>query len=322
MKISEKRLRELLDRYLSNEAAPGEKEMLDRFFNSYRHDLSDSDLFPKEPCLEEEILHAIHTRVGANIHDSNNKVRKLWLPLAAAISLFVLTYFFIGRETLSPGEQLTNHLVEEQTNAGQKLLTTLPDGTRVHLNGDSKISYPKTFESNFREVSLTGEGYFEVVKDTKPFVVHTHKIKTEVLGTSFNVKNMTGENVEITLVEGKVNVVSPGGESPLKPHQQAVVVVRSGEIHTKEVDIERYISWKDNILFFHETGLKEAVSILESWYAVKIDVANSALEKCVITAKYQDEPLGNVLSSFQFLLNLKITRISESHYSISGKGCK
>jgi ferric-dicitrate binding protein FerR (iron transport regulator) len=137
------------------------------------------------------------------------------------------------------------------------------------------------------------------------------------------VKSRAGKNVEVTLVEGKVNVVSSSGESSLlRPNQQAVIAVNSAEVSTKDVNVLRFTSWKDNILFFEHTTLAQAIAEIESWYAVSIEIRNPALLKCVITAKYQDEPLGNVLSSFQFLLNLNIRKVDATHYTLDGQGCK
>jgi transmembrane sensor len=296
--------------------------MLDRFFASYQSGLSDGAL-PNDPLLQQEIFQEIQTRIGSNVRRKKRKVATLWLPLAAVISLFVLAYFFTDRLNLPDKATAALSIVEQRTSPGQKVTKRLPDGTIVYLNADSKISYSKNFGEDIREVTLTGEAYFEVVKNGKPFVVHADKTRTEVLGTSFNVKNRTGDRVEVTLVEGKVNVIAASGSSSiLNPNQRAVVELSSGKIVARPVDILPYISWKDNILFFDQTSLREAVAALETWYGVTINIVNPALEQCVITAKYQNEPLANVLSSFQFLLNLNISRLDERHYTINGQACK
>ena len=295
--------------------------MLDRFFDSYQSGLSGPAL--QNPRLREEILQGVQARVSGSSRKEKRHFIRLWIPLAAVISLFALAYFFIDMTSLSSSGDVASAIVEASTQRGQKLQTTLPDGTKVHLNGDSKISYTNNFGEDMREVTVAGEVYFEVVKDARTFVVHADRTRTQVLGTAFNVRNRSGGNIEVTLVSGKVKVIAGSGQSAdLAPNQQAVMKPESGDILTREVDIVPYTCWKDNILFFERTSLKEAIEALESWYAVKIDIANPALERCLITAKYRDEPLGNVLSSFQFLLNLQITRISEGHYSINGTGCK
>lgn len=322
MNISEKEFRELLDRYLSGTATPAERELLDAFFDSYDEPVLDDDVkSAADPRLRDEILQRIHVRTG-EARRANRPIT-MWMAVAAALALFVVAYLFVirPRKPVEPDQPIS--LNEQKTVAGQKGFLTLPDGTTVYLNSDSRIFYPAAFGETSRDVTMDGEAFFEVVRDGKPFVVQSRGMKTEVLGTRFNVKSRAGKNVEVTLVEGKVNVVSSSGESSLlRPNQQAVIAVNSAEVSTKDVNVLRFTSWKDNILFFEHTTLAQAIAEIESWYAVSIEIRNPALLKCVITAKYQDEPLGNVLSSFQFLLNLNIRKVDATHYTLDGQGCK
>jgi transmembrane sensor len=323
MRISKDQFKELLDRYLNGTATPAEREMLDAFFDSYDQPSSDdAAILSGDPELRDEILRRVHARTGQGKRIARNSFSRMLI--AAVVTLFVVAYYFIGGQKESIAPDLRSVSLNEHTTAtGEKGSVTLSDGTKVYLNSNSKISYPPTFGETSRDVSLEGEAFFQVVRDGKPFVVHTRGLKTQVLGTSFNVKSRIGKDLEVTLVEGKVNVVSPSGKSSqLNPNQQAVVALNSSEITTKDVNVLRFTSWKDNILFFEHTSLAEAIADIESWYAVTIKIEDPALLRCVITAKYQDEPLGNVLSSFQFLLNLNIRKFDETHYSINGKGCK
>lgn len=321
MSISEQSFRQLLERYLNGSATPEERELLDRFFDSYKSEPNGQVFIPDEAKLNDEILRAIHSRFDLPEKKQSTRV---WLAVAAVIPLFLLAWFFIDANTFSRQESnVAQPMKEEHSAAGQKLVARLPDGTTVSLNGDTKITYPAQFSGASRDVTVSGEAFFEVVHDTKPFIVHLGSVRTEVLGTSFNVKRRGESNTQITLVSGKVNVVSSSGESILlKPNEQAVFDMSTNAIISKAVDVARFTSWKDNILFFEQTTLAEAVRDLENWYGVKIDIVTPAISKCVITAKYQNEPLGNVLSSFQFLLNLEIRRLNEGHYALQGKGCK
>src|SRR5687768_16940389 len=93
MKISEKEFRELLDRYLNETATPAERQMLDRFFESYQAELKNSVLSPY-PELQEEILRRVHARIDVDETKRKRRTIRLWIPLAAAVSLFVLAWFF------------------------------------------------------------------------------------------------------------------------------------------------------------------------------------------------------------------------------------
>lgn len=320
MRISEDQFRELLNRYLNGTASPAERELLDNFFDSYKSGEKNSDLPPPDRSLRDKILKNIHSR---GRRKKGKRLISLWLPMAAAISVFAIAYFFLDR---APDNRVAivqqSALMTDRSGPGQRLVRHLPDGTTVHLNSGTTISYPKSFGA-VREVTLTGEAFFEVVHDGKPFVVHAGNADTHVLGTSFNVKCEQGEDTRITLVEGKVNVIASTGESlTLEPNEQALIDAQSSALSKRSVNVLRYVSWKDNVLFFEQTSLGEAVTEIEKWYGVDIDIANPVVRRCVITAKYDDEPLGNVLGSLQFLLNLKIKRLDNGHYVISGKGCR
>lgn len=320
MRISEDQFRELLNRYLNGTASPAERELLDNFFDSYKSGEKNSDLPPPDRSLRDKILKNIHSR---GRRKKGKRLISLWLPIAAAISVFAIAYFFLDR---APDNRVAivqqSALMTDRSGPGQRLVRHLPDGTTVHLNSGTTISYPKSFGA-VREVTLTGEAFFEVVHDGKPFVVHAGNADTHVLGTSFNVKCEQGEDTRITLVEGKVNVIASTGESlTLEPNEQALIDAQSSALSKRSVNVLRYVSWKDNVLFFEQTSLGEAVTEIEKWYGVDIDIANPVVRRCVITAKYDDEPLGNVLGSLQFLLNLKIKRLDNGHYVISGKGCR
>lgn len=319
MEISEQRFRELLDLYLKGTATPEEKDLLDRFFDSYKNEKDVHSFSTEGDTPGKQILKEVHSRIPIGRRISPAQV---WLSLAAAISVFAIAWFFLEGIESRP-DRPAIPIVKDRTAPGQRLTAHLPDGSIVYLNGNSSISYLKQFSSDVREVVLEGEGYFEVVPDTTPFVVRAAGMHTQVLGTSFNIEVREKSSVEVTLVEGKVNVVAASGRYVvLRPNQQAMVDLKSNAITASEVNVLRFTSWKDNVLFFEQTTLEEAVSEVETWYGVKIDIVNPRLQKCRITAKYQNEPLGNVLSSFQFLLNLTIKRLDETHFTIDGKTCK
>ena len=321
MNISEQSFRELLERYHNGTATPEEQELLDRFFASYQRDASDPLPNLADRALRDEMLRQIHVRTGAG--GKRRKSSIAWLAIAASVSIFVLLWFFIGKVAVTDQfSAQTEPVVEVMTHSGEKSVVRLTDGTIVHLNGNTRFSYPAEFNTRTREVRLDGEGYFEVANDGKPFVVHTAGIQTEVLGTSFNIRSRPEQNVEVTLVEGRVNIVTLTGQSlEIEPNQRAVVDMTSDRISMAEVNVIRFTSWRHNVLVFEQTMLEDAAAEIETWYGVKIDIVNAGLKQCLITAKYQDEPLGNVLSSLQFLLNLEIKRLDATHYSLGGKGC-
>jgi transmembrane sensor len=81
----------------------------------------------------------------------------------------------------------------------------LPDNSIVYLNANSKLEYPENFNKTNRRVSLTGEAYFEVKKDSGQFVVACENTIIRGKATSFNVKSHAADKeVEVIVAGGKV----------------------------------------------------------------------------------------------------------------------
>jgi transmembrane sensor len=148
------------------------------------------------------------------------------------------------------------------TPAGGQYQLTLSDGTRVWLNAASSISYPTSFVNKMREVSITGEAYFEVKANAaKPFVVKTDRDKITVLGTSFNVNAYKDEQyVKTSLLEGAIHV----NEMNIKPgqaYQNKNVVI---------TDVQQDIAWKNGVFNFSGQDLKMVMRQIERWYNVTV----------------------------------------------------
>lgn len=158
-----------------------------------------------------------------------------------------------------------------QTPKGGQYKLTLADGTKVWLNAASGITYPTTFKGKTREVSISGEAYFEVAKDkSKPFIVQAGTIKTEVLGTHFNAYTYTDEKVKtITLLEGSVKVIAGNKHAILKPGEQALAVTENIDVN-KSADLEQVIAWKNGLFKFNRSAMPEVMQQLSRWYDVEV----------------------------------------------------
>lgn len=164
------------------------------------------------------------------------------------------------------GDQVTyNTLIVPR---GCEYRIRLADSTMVILNAESRLTYPTVFTGASREVTLEGEGYFDVTPDKeRPFTVKTPTIQVEVLGTSFNVSAYKDETSnEVTLVQGRVNVYSEAGKNKLFPNQQFTYNLNSHKINIHTVNIEPYTAWTTGILVFDGTPLEEVTQKLARWY--------------------------------------------------------
>lgn len=148
------------------------------------------------------------------------------------------------------------------TPMGGQYKLKLPDGTTVWLNAASSITYPTAFPGKTRVVSITGEAYFEVVKDpARPFTVKTYKDEITVKGTSFNVNSYPDEPaVKTSLLEGLVEI----NDVLLTPGKAYI----DGKIG--ETDLSRDLAWKNGAFNFHHVKLSEAMRQISRWYDVEI----------------------------------------------------
>jgi len=158
---------------------------------------------------------------------------------------------------------------------GSKVMgLTLTDGTRVWLNAESSLRYPVAFAGKDRTVQITGEAYFEVMKDAhRKFYVKGEGVTTEVLGTHFNVNTYRDEEaMKVTLLEGSIKVTASNSKEPaiIKPGQQAQVT-SSPVIHImKDADLEAVMAWKNEQFMMKGTDLGTLTRQMARWYDIEI----------------------------------------------------
>lgn len=258
------------------------------------------------------------------------KFKKLFLAssLAIAVVLPGLGYLLNNRHDTTPAENKVN-TSEVSTKNGSRTKIQLPDGTSVWLNGSSKLVYDNShFGEHFREVTLTGEGYFDVVKNpAKPFIIHTNKMDIKVMGTAFNVKCYPGEkNTETSLVHGSIEVTLKDRLEKiiLKPNEKLVIsneengVVKTGNIskdqkqipsgpiiavsHLTIVPKDNSIAetaWVENKLVFSDEPFEDIALKMERWYGVQIIFANDMLKSIHMTGNFEKETVYEALNALQ-----------------------
>lgn len=192
---------------------------------------------------------------------------------------------------------------------GGLYLLVLADGTRVWMNSDSHLKYPVMFAGGKREVILSGEAFFDVVKDESvPFIVKTETGNIEVLGTEFNIKCYPDEaSLVTTLVNGKVRF--DDGINPsviLKPEEQLIFEKENGLSIVRKVNVNYYTSWKENRLSFQEETLDVIMKTLSRWYDVEIVFEDSALKELEFSGNLDKfTGIQDFLSLFELGVNVK-----------------
>lgn len=161
---------------------------------------------------------------------------------------------------------------------GKVYSMSLPDGSQVWLNADSRLLFPSSFSgASERRVRLEGEAYFKVVKDERsPFVVEMGDSYVRVLGTEFNARNMGTEDRHVTLINGRVEVGNRQNSTVLSPGKDAQIA-SNGSISVKEVDVDPYIYWKQGCFYFDNASIDRILLDIGRWYNVTIKLEDQEL---------------------------------------------
>lgn len=227
-----------------------------------------------------EVMNAVDTeaslsRVKKQLFNSSNKQMPANpFRLNAKVAMWIAASFLVGMisAVVFQSSKTLNYSVN--TLKGQRAQATLPDGSKVWLNGDSEITYHDAYWGFKREVELVGEAYFEVAhKKISPFVVTSKDIHVNVLGTKFNVRaKASDENMTTTLFEGsvKVNANTMVDEFLLIPGQTLNINTKTKEAqllaYAKPVDV---LLWIDGNLKFDNNSLHEITETMEKLYDVR-----------------------------------------------------
>ncbi|MEO7768642.1 MAG: FecR family protein [Ferruginibacter sp.] len=260
------------------------------------------------------------------------KYRKiLWAASVAASVIIIVLVALKDNNNVNNNKQVyKNELAGNvvTTRPGSKSKVKLPDGTQVWLNADSKISYKNNFLGEIREITLSGEAFFDVVKDkSRPFIIHTNSIDIKVLGTAFNVRSYPNEKTtETALIRGSVEILlhnNPDKKYILKPNEKLVVnnsitvvadnsATNENPAESQELMILSKIfpdkhdssnvetRWINDILDFEGSPFANIVTELEHMYNVHFIIKKEKLKLMRFTGVFNNKSLDEVMEALRF----------------------
>jgi len=236
--------------------------------------------------------------------------------------------YFFTQKTL-PGPIAAQSISSVATKNGNRTKIVLPDGSQVWLNAGSNLDYNNaSFNKVLREVSLNGEAYFDVTKNTeKPFIIHTKKMDIKVVGTAFNVRSYSDEKfAEASLIRGSIEVTLKDRKDQkftLKPNEKISIandepeqlVLKTGQkiaVKSNSKPIPRFvmedlkanpvnniiaeIAWTQNKLYFEDESLEDIGPMIERWFGKNVVIKNESLKKVRYTGNFENETIEDVLS--------------------------
>lgn len=273
----------------------------------------------------ENMYHTIRTTPELR-PASVRRHRRYWYAVAASILfVFAAAALYMTRKNTTPPTSAVAETNTAHPQTPKRQTIHLPDGSTVVLNANSRLNYPPVFAGATREVFLVGEGYFDIKHNPdQPFLVHTGRITTKVLGTSFNIKAYNrDEKVEVTVTRGKVQVLKDNQSLGLITANQQILCSSMEEtVEQKTVDIKPVIAWKPQEIYFNDITMEEALKQISERFHLETIFVNDGVKKCRVTATFSGDDQADEMLAVICAVAKATYTIDENKITIDGKGCK
>lgn len=241
-----------------------------------------------------------------------------WVHFATRLAAMILLTIGLGFLIREIGKNEPYH---HATFEGETKWVVLPDSSKIRLNEYTLLTVAADFNQEDRNVILKGEAYFEIERDEKrPFIIQTEGTKTQVLGTSFNIRAIEAESqIEIYVVSGKVSF--SGGDSELVLTKgMAANFDKSSDRLTMGNNQVNALAWHSNSLKFEDAPLDQVMADLQDYFDVDIFITDQSIKNCRFTGEFKKPELEEILRVISISTGVSFTENNNS-YTIKGEGC-
>lgn len=254
----------------------------------------------------------LNTRIEAEkpvIMLPGRSVLQSFLRIAAMI-IIVAGLGWITFEVASPGKVAVASATDEKN-----IEVLLPDGSRVYLNRDSRLTYSGKFGRNDRRVTLKGEAYFDITPDpSRPFIIDAGSARVRVLGTSFNVITDNGNNeVEVFVSTGSVMLTSSDGSRSMTLEPDFIGRLSADNASQELNTNANYIAWHTDMLVFDGEILSEVFTDLKRTFNIDIVAADEAINDFRLTSMFDNQPHDTIIQVICTTFNLRSVREGETY---------
>lgn len=276
-------MKELEYKYRNDELSPGELQELRDRVNSMADAEIEQEMYHvwmreemDDTSVSSERMDKIKERIEKSIKEEKTGglrfIRIVQIAAAVLLPVFITLsgYLYYENRQIAAEEMIVS------TARGERASVTLPDGTTVSLNSESRLGYfPKAYNKAERKISFNGEGYFQVCKNREvPFVIDARGLQVKVPGTKFNLLAREHQKTaELALEEGSVWLEATKSHKNvvLRPLQKAILEQSTGEIRIiAEEDIKKISAWRHGNMVFRNTEFAEVIRTIEKNYDVTI----------------------------------------------------
>lgn len=305
---------EIIQKYIAGDASPKEKEEVTLWIEASEENRNEFLALRKLYTItiwqpEKQQIHS------EQISHHKLSTRRIGLELLKIAAIFIIAFSVVYIYISSPKSAGPESVMQTvYVPAGQRAQLTLADGTKVWLNAKTTFTFPNNFTNNSRNVTLDGEGYFNVTHDEKkPFIVGTEQFNIKVLGTEFNVYAYKGHKTfETALLKGSVQIESANQKEKLllKPDQKAYTV--NGHLITTPIKQYNYFLWKDGQICFDDNTISDLFKKLELYFDVKIIIENPQILNQRYSGKFRtSDGVEHVLKTLQLRTKFKYEKKEE-----------
>lgn len=320
---------------------PSEKRIIDDWFAAISTD--------KKPFSDEEDMNLSKERSWMRIDEcmryEDEKIctaRRIpflqWSMIGIAATLLLLLMVGLYSETsLEPGPGAPREIFSDYrliTNDGKKVKEfILPDASKIQLLKGTSIRFSRLFGAQKREVHLDGEAFFEVTPDTKrPFLVYTHELTAEVLGTSFLIKAYNQQKeIVVSVKTGKVSVYTNINSDTVrkKSHQEVVLSPNQQIVYKTDEQLTLMKLVNEPQVILTESTLKDSytnapvidiLNNLEENYGIDIQYDATVLTNCTLTSDMSDESFYEQIKIICNALGAQY-KVVETAIIIEATGC-
>lgn len=325
------RLSYLVKRYYNNTCSQQE---VDEFLDYVKDPVYDSvikDLF--QQMWDGHNVRALPANIPAPTAPAREPLKKnfnkelpVYIAWGVAASLFIGLFVGLALNFEPAPKQVAvkvEPITSKSTQQEHRVITT-PDGSTVWLNSNSELDFPSSFSGGTREVTLKGEAFFDIKHDPlRPFIIHTGKVKTTVLGTAFNIRALPNESsVVVTVTRGKVRVGDDKNATELTANQQVSVNLVGRPLKQQNAEGDRVASWTREDLIMDNITFAEAVSIIKDRYNVDVEFQNNRLQGCRFTSTFlKGASLEQMLTAICIVNRASFTLINNK-VIVNGDGCE
>lgn len=322
--MDKNRLHTLIQKYIDQTATAAEQEELNSWYRQHNEE-NDWEYLSAEAQdrAGKEILQHLNQHLGHTAQPPVRRRMPVYAGLAAACLtvLAISTWWFTADKARHRGQPLADVNVGISAQTTENRFVVLPDSSTVLLHPGSHIRYHSTGKT--RELTLEGEAYFDIRQRAEmPFVIYTGKVKTTVMGTTFNIRAYSAHSITVSVLSGSVKVSDEQNNAAVLHSNQVAVYDNTTNLRKQEQPlIAGTIAWTKSDMQFQDLPYAQLAERLSRRYDVNISFKNPALEKCPITGRFNGtETLREVLEILSQTMGTTYT-MQDRQVELDGSGC-